>query len=562
MRAREIMLAALLVAAHASLAVGQASPAPVTTGELVLEGDGQAAEFAGAVAMINGKNVGGLPLNLRLQAGRYLLEVEKAGMKTWRRWLDLKAGAREVLKVRFEGATVAPKKGTLLVAADVLEARVRVDGKGVGRVPVLVTDLAPGVHQVSVEAEGYPPQQKQVQVKSGATVKVRIEFRKGPSGALRIVTDPPGADVWVDGTRRGVAPVTVRGLELGKHLVAGQKDGRLKAEQSVFVQAGQLVAVKLTLPEPPLNPGRGGLRVTSNRPSALVFVDGRFVGKTPLLRHDVVAGPHVIAVRLEGYAQHIQTVKVDAGAVAGVEAQLEAAASQASTQPTSQATSAPVGEDLDVRMMTPRAASLVAPTYVVGEFSAGFPYLLMARMVTGIYDGQPLGADGGVALRTYGAMTEVGGLLRLRLLRTKPWALAMTFEVGGGGGPDARSTFYAELGGVASFQWRRWANLSLVASAQLYTDRHCPETAREDELDVCTRPVQGLSTAEIRDRLGGVRLMLGLIGEVPITRWLSLYGELDFAVGSGRYAFTDAFAGVMPEDDPHVYGRIGVALRR
>jgi hypothetical protein len=45
-----------------------------------------------------------------------------------------------------------------------------------------------------------------------------------PTGALTIVTDPPGSLVWIDGQRRGEAPLTVT-LPAGPHLAKAQLPG-------------------------------------------------------------------------------------------------------------------------------------------------------------------------------------------------------------------------------------------------------------------------------------------------------------------------------------------------
>lgn len=51
-------------------------------------------------------------------------------------------------------------------------------------------------------------------------------------GKLEVKSSPDGAEVWVDGKRRGVAPITVRGLSAGEHFVTFRLPGYAVVQQS------------------------------------------------------------------------------------------------------------------------------------------------------------------------------------------------------------------------------------------------------------------------------------------------------------------------------------------
>ncbi len=51
------------------------------------------------------------------------------------------------------------------------------------------------------------------------------KFATNAKGELLVRTEPPGARVWVDGTYRGVSPVTVAGLTGAKHFIAASEGG-------------------------------------------------------------------------------------------------------------------------------------------------------------------------------------------------------------------------------------------------------------------------------------------------------------------------------------------------
>ena len=56
--------------------------------------------------------------------------------------------------------------------------------------------------------------------------------------------------------------------------------------------------------------------------------------------------------------------------------------------------------------------------------------------------------------------------------------------------------------------------------------------------------------------------MLNASIEVEVTRHLNIIGVFEGAPFQGnRLAYYDAFAEIMPESDPGVYGRLGVTLK-
>ncbi len=70
--------------------------------------------------------------------------------------------------------------------------------------------------------------------------------RKRKRGTIHVVTAPPGAEVWVDGRRRGRAPLSVA-VVAGEHFVAAGPEGG-RADSTVTVVQGDAKPVNLKLP--------------------------------------------------------------------------------------------------------------------------------------------------------------------------------------------------------------------------------------------------------------------------------------------------------------------------
>jgi hypothetical protein len=63
--------------------------------------------------------------------------------------------------------------------------------------------------------------------------------------------------------------------------------------------------------------------IESTPPGAEVYVDGDFVGTTPIAEHSLPAGKHEIELRKKGFAPWKRQLSVSAGARATVAAEME-----------------------------------------------------------------------------------------------------------------------------------------------------------------------------------------------------------------------------------------------
>ena len=145
--------------------------------------------------------------------------------------------------------------GSMVVTSEPPNAAVLIDDVPRGLTP-LTLSLAAGVHHVAVGSEG-TMRQKSVTLAAGGEASVHFEMAPGPApslanaptattGTLNINTDPPGAQVFVDNVRRGVAPVAVNSLSAGAHVVT-VRDSRRSISQPVRVAAGTASTVMISM---------------------------------------------------------------------------------------------------------------------------------------------------------------------------------------------------------------------------------------------------------------------------------------------------------------------------
>ena len=215
------------------------------------------------------------------------------------------------------GAPGAATMGTLIVQSNPAGVQVFVDGIDRGMTPARLS-VTPGAHILELRGRGVP-RVIPLQVAAGAQVSQYLEFAETPTtGRLQVQSEPAGAKVTVDGTPRGVAPLTIGDLAPGDHEVILQSD-TATTRHVVSVQAG--VTASLLAPMGAAaagGPVSGWLTIKA--PFALeIRQNGRLLGTTETDRIMMAAGRHDIELVNETLAYRSErTVQVPPGKVATV----------------------------------------------------------------------------------------------------------------------------------------------------------------------------------------------------------------------------------------------------
>jgi hypothetical protein len=134
----------------------------------------------------------------------------------------------------------------------------------------------------------------------------------GTEGTATIVSRPEGAEVFIDGQPRGVAPLRLS-LPVGTYALE-LRNGAATRALTLSIDAATAVREVVDL-APIASTGR--LEITSDVAGAPVAVDGVARGVTPLLLDDIEPGSHRVAIGAGASAVY-RTVTVEAGATATV----------------------------------------------------------------------------------------------------------------------------------------------------------------------------------------------------------------------------------------------------
>jgi len=158
----------------------------------------------------------------------------------------------------------------------------------------------------------------------GFTVVDTPHSTQPETGRLKVLSSPSGADIQVDGTARGRAPVDISGLSAGLYRVTGSLNGHESTEKSIQVNAGRKAVLTLYLD--PVNQ-KARLFVHSTPADSQVRILN-IVEKY----HDGIgldSGRYQIEVSREGYATDTRWISVSGTDGADLYVELEKAGSEA-----------------------------------------------------------------------------------------------------------------------------------------------------------------------------------------------------------------------------------------
>jgi PKD repeat protein len=159
--------------------------------------------------------------------GNHLLLIRKGGYEDYTRHIIIEPATPATIGVTLTRSIAEPTAlptssfGSIAVTSYPPGAAVFLDGRLTGTAPTMVSDVATGIHEISLSLRGYDNRSHIVSVGSGQIAAINDELVaiQEITGALAVISDPPGAEIYIDGAFRGVSPVTLSGISAGTHTI-------------------------------------------------------------------------------------------------------------------------------------------------------------------------------------------------------------------------------------------------------------------------------------------------------------------------------------------------------
>jgi hypothetical protein len=217
------------------------------------------------------------------------------------------------LRERVPVSAVVPVSGTVAVESTPAGATILINGQERGKTPATFT-LDPGEYTMAITS-GNVSRRVPLSVRAGTSNTEHFQFAEaaGP-GALTVSSQPSGARVTIDGSPRGVTPLTISGLQPGSHAV--QVEGPSgSTRENVTLQSGATASLTVTLPS--AAGATGGWLSVAAPIDVQLFEAGVLLGSSQSPRIMLQAGRHVIeAINTTLGYQTTHTVQIGEGAVA------------------------------------------------------------------------------------------------------------------------------------------------------------------------------------------------------------------------------------------------------
>ena len=228
-----------------------------------------------------------------------------AGVASWLQRPDASTGSRAAAAAAAApapapAAPAPPTESSVTINSHPQGASVLIDGKSRGMTPLKLV-LPVGRHTVELR-NGAASRTLPLEVEAGVAATQYIEIESSATvptavGRLEILSEPAGARVTVDGVNRGVAPLTLGSIAVGKHEVTLTAGGAT-FNRVVTIAPGATSTVVASLARPTVSVGW----VALESPLELqVFEGGRRLG-TGLDRILLPAGTHTFDLVNEQYA--------------------------------------------------------------------------------------------------------------------------------------------------------------------------------------------------------------------------------------------------------------------
>lgn len=268
----------------------------------------------GADAYLDDLYLGRTPLTRTgLDAGTATLRLELEGYRTIERFVSLTRGRPN--RVSFVLEPVSGTYGILGVNSDPQGANLYVNGELKGTTPYAELLVRPGLVRLTLSKKGHLDVERDIEIEAGQrkSIEVYLPLADRPTipATLRVTSNPPDAEIYLNGTLLGKSPLTRVGIDPGKAVVFARKEGYANARQSLPLGSGEDRSINFDL-----TPLTGSLHIRTNPTNAAVYVDERKVGSSGgsgVTVDNVAIGTHMVTAKKAGHLNAVAQVTVSVG---------------------------------------------------------------------------------------------------------------------------------------------------------------------------------------------------------------------------------------------------------
>jgi hypothetical protein len=185
---------------------------------------------------------------------------------------------------------------------------VYLDGTEKGTTPLTIKNLQIGEYEIQVKHDGFRTFTQTVSItknKPKATVIANLEH---VTFVLQVSSYPTEAEVYVDGIKKGLTPITIEDLPLGEHFVEVKKQNFATWSQKIDAESYKVIQLVANL-----QPESASISVNSTPPGATVYLNNKNVGVTPIVVNNLDQGIYDLRIEMDGYAPYEEKITLNKG---------------------------------------------------------------------------------------------------------------------------------------------------------------------------------------------------------------------------------------------------------
>lgn len=166
---------------------------------------------------------------------------------------------------------------------------------------------------------------QQISYQSGSTLSgqylsgLMVANSSNSTGGMYVITDPAGANIYLNNVFRGISPISISGIGEGNWSIKVMKTGYYDGDDSVSIRAGVTANVSIALVKMQVQNNTnqsmqtGALYVIATPSDVQIYVNDIYKGIAPLTISNLYVGNYTVAGTKERYNVETTGVHISAG---------------------------------------------------------------------------------------------------------------------------------------------------------------------------------------------------------------------------------------------------------
>jgi hypothetical protein len=245
---------------------------------------------------------GNSPLSVVLEKGEYTYQISKNFYKSITGEFTIDDSKTKTLELKLE-----PEFGSLDIQSNPIEgANIYIDNERLqiplnyqtfAETPYFIDSIKPGKYHLKLEMYKYDIWEDEFVIENGKTTKIKAELIpqfgiitvNGPEEGVLYIKEESNGRIYDQGRYSLNTPIK---LDSGIYHLNVKMSDHTDWESEIEISAGKIYSLDAVL-----SPHTGNIFMETTPPEIKIFMDGEFIGRSPLVINSVKVGRHKILLK-------------------------------------------------------------------------------------------------------------------------------------------------------------------------------------------------------------------------------------------------------------------------